>query len=50
MESLVLQIKNHFEWIKNNKEKANKLAKCSHETFLTKFTMEQQLLNLSDNG
>jgi len=40
------QILTHFEWIKNNKEKAVQKAKKMQKIFQEKFCMEKQLQNL----
>ncbi len=45
-EIIFQQIEEHMKWIQNNKEKAQELAKRSHQIFITKFSLEHQLANL----
>ena len=48
-ERMFEQIKKHLDWIKNNKDKALKLAQKSQQIFLEKFTFEKQLLDVIAN-
>lgn len=48
-ERMFEQIKKHLDWIKNNKDKALKLAQKSQKIFLEKFTFEKQLLDVIAN-
>ena len=43
------QIKKHLDWIRNNREAAQKLAQKAQEIFLEKFTLEKQLTDIIDN-
>ncbi|MBO7191625.1 MAG: HAD-IA family hydrolase [Elusimicrobiaceae bacterium] len=48
-EHMFNQIKEHLEWIKNNKEEALKLAQKAQKIFLEKFTLEKQLMDIINN-
>jgi len=43
------QIKNHFEWIKTNPEKALNMARKSQKILIEKFSLEEQLENIISN-
>ena len=43
------QIKEHLDWIRNNREDARKLAQRAQEIFLEKFTLEKQLTDIINN-
>ena len=47
-EEMFKQIKSHMEWIRLHPEEAKELAYRSHKIFLEKFTLESELLKLSD--
>ncbi len=42
------QIEKHLKWIRNNPQKARELSKRSNQIFVNKFTLEQQLIELSE--
>lgn len=42
------QIERHIKWIKNNPEAAKEMSRRSHQIFVNKFTLEEQLLKLSE--
>jgi hypothetical protein len=43
------QIKNHFEWIKTNPEKALNMARKAQKILIEKFSLEEQLENIISN-
>lgn len=45
-EKMFSQIKKHVEWIRNNPEKAKKLAEKSQEIWLEQYSLEEQLKQL----
>lgn len=42
-ETMYLQVKSHYDWIKANPEKAKEMANNAHQIFLAKFTIEHTL-------
>ena len=40
------QIDSHIQWIRNHPEEAHQLARQSHEIFINKFTLEEQISSL----
>lgn len=46
-EEIFAQIEAHMEWIRNNPEEAQELAKRAHNIFVSQFTLEKQLIKIA---